>query len=156
MKNIDASLIKSSAKFENFTGLNDEQIIEKYEKLLVERENEVKEISFQMGVVNEKYFDGLDKIKNLQKENEELENKIKKKEKMVNAEINNKQIMNERINALTKENNELRKLKNNITKKNDPLFNLAQNEKKTIAQKMKEQKNNVLASEEIKYEPLFK
>ena len=75
---------------------------------------------------------------------------------MVNAEINNKQIMNERINALTKENNELRKLKNNITKKNDPLFNLAQNEKKTIAQKMKEQKNNVLASEEIKYEPLFK
>ena len=59
----DFSLMKSSAKKEDFSGLSEKQILEKYESLLVKREKEVKDISYQMGVVNEKYFDGVEKIK---------------------------------------------------------------------------------------------
>ena len=153
----DSSFIKSSAKKEDFTGLSEKQIIEKFEKLLVEREKEVKEISFQMGVINEKYFDGLEKIKTLQKENEDLEVKINKTNKLINNEIDSKKIMNEKILELTKENIELRKKRNEIIGKNDPLLSLAQNEKKLIQKKMKDEKNNFngLASEEIKYQPLF-
>ena len=105
----DFSSIKSSAKNEDFTGLSEKQILEKYEELLLKREKEVKDISYQMGVVNEKYFDGLDKIKQLEKENEELENKIIKTSKLIENEINSKRIMNAKISELTKENNELRK-----------------------------------------------
>ena len=153
----DTSFIQSSAKKEDFTGLTDKQIIEKYEKLLVEKEKEVRDISYQMGVVNEKYFDGLEKIKILQKENEELENKINKINKLINNEINSKQIMNEKIAELSKQNNELRKQRNNIIGKNDPLLSLAEKEKQNIQKKMKDEKGDFkgLASEAIKYQPLF-
>ena len=154
----DPTLIKSSAKKEDFTGLSEKQIIEKYEKLLFEKEKEVREVTFQMGVVNEKYFDGLEKIKTLQKENEELEIKINKINKLIKNEMNSKQIMNEKIAELTKQNNELRKQRNNMFGKSDPLLALAESEKKTIEKKMKDEKNNDfkgLASEKIKYKPLF-
>ena len=152
----DFSLIKSSAKNEDFSGLSEKQIIEKYESLLVKRENEVKEMSYQMGVVNEKYFDGLEKIKELKKENESLENKINKIKKLIEEEINSKQIMNEKISELNKENNELRKQRNNIIGKPDPLMMMAETEKKDIEKKMKDQNEfKGLASEEIKYQPLF-
>ena len=79
-------LIRSSAKNEDFSGLSEKQILEKYESLLVKREKEVKDISYQMGVVNEKYFDGVEKIKELEKENEDLENKIIKISKLIENE----------------------------------------------------------------------
>ena len=152
----DFSSIKSSAKNEDFNGLSEKQILEKYEALLVKREKEVKDMSYQMGVVNEKYFDGLEKIKQLEKENEELENKINKTVKLIENEKSNKKIMNERISELTKENNELRKQRNNIIGKPDPLMMMAETEKKDIEKKMKDQNEfKGLASEEIKYQPLF-
>ena len=152
----DFSSIKSSAKNEDFSGLSEKQILEKYEALLVKREKEVKDMSYQMGVVNEKYFDGLEKIKQLEKENEELENKINKTDKLNENEKSNKKIMNERISELTKENNELRKQRNNIIGKPDPLMMMAETEKKDIEKKMKDQNEfKGLASEEIKYQPLF-
>ena len=152
----DFSVIKSSAKNEDFNGLSEKQILEKYEALLVKREKEVKDMSYQMGVVNEKYFDGLEKIKQLEKENEELDNKINKIVKLIENEKSNKKIMNERISELTKENNELRKQRNNIIGKPDPLMMMAETEKKDIEKKMKDQnKFKGLASEEIKYQPLF-
>ena len=126
----DFSSIKSSAKNEDFNGLSEKQILEKYEALLVKRENEVKEISYQLGSVNEKYFDGIEKIKQLQKENEDLENKIIKISKSIEEEKNSKKIMNEKISELTKENNELRKQRNNIIGKPDPLMTMAESEKK--------------------------
>ena len=152
----DFSSIKSSAKNEDFSGLSEKQILEKYEALLVKREKEVKDMSYQMGVVNEKYFDGLEKIKQLEKENEELDNKINKIVKLIENEKSNKKIMNERISELTKENNELRKQRNNIIGKPDPLMIMAETEKKDIEKKMKDQNQfKGLASEEIKYQPLF-
>ena len=152
----DFSSIKSSARNEDFSGLSEKQIIEKYEALLVKREKEVKDISYQMGVVNEKYFDGLEKIKQLKKENDELDNKIIKITKLIENEKINKKIMNERISELTRENNELRKQRNNIIGKPDPLMTMAESEKKDIEKKMKDQKQfKGLASEEIKYQPLF-
>ena len=152
----DFSSIKSSAKNEDFNGLSEKQILEKYEALLVKREKEVKDMSYQMGVVNEKYFDGLEKIKQLEKENEELDNKINKIVKLIENEKSNKKIMNERISELTKENNELRKQRNNIIGKPDPLMIMAETEKKDIEKKMKDQNQfKGLASEEIKYQPLF-
>ena len=152
----DFSSIKSSAKNEDFNGLSEKQILEKYEALLVKRDKEVKDMSYQMGVVNEKYFDGLEKIKQLEKENEELDNKINKIVKLIENEKSNKKIMNERISELTKENNELRKQRNNIIGKPDPLMMMAETEKKDIEKKMKDQNQfKGLASEEIKYQPLF-
>ena len=152
----DFSSIKSSAKNEDFNGLSEKQILEKYEALLVKREKEVKDMSYQMGVVNEKYFDGLEKIKQLEKENEELDNKINKIVKLIENEKSNKKIMNERISELTRENNELRKQRNNIIGKPDPLMIMAETEKKDIEKKMKDQNQfKGLASEEIKYQPLF-
>ena len=152
----DFSSIKSSAKNEDFNGLSEKQILEKYEALLVKREKEVKDMSYQMVVVNEKYFDGLEKIKQLEKENEELDNKINKIVKLIENEKSNKKIMNERISELTKENNELRKQRNNIIGKPDPLMMMAETEKKDIEKKMKDQNQfKGLASEEIKYQPLF-
>ena len=149
--------INSSAKNEDFKGLTEKQIIEKYENLLFKREKEVQEISYQMGVVNEKYFEGIEKIESLKKENDELENKIKKINKLIETEKNNKQIMNDKITELTKKNIELRKQRNNLIGKNDPLIVSAENEKKIIKQKMKDEKNHFkgLASEQIKYQPLF-
>ena len=152
----DFSSIKSSAKNEDFNGLSEKQILEKYEALLVKREKEVKDMSYQMGVVNEKYFDGLEKIKQLEKENEELDNKINKIVKLIENEKSNKKIMNERISELTKENNELRKQRNNIIGKHDPLMTMVESEKKDIEKKMKDNNNfKRLASEDIKYQPLF-
>ena len=152
----DFSSIKSSAKNEDFNGLSEKQILEKYEALLVKRENEVKDISYQLGSVNEKYFDGIEKIKQLQKENEDLENKIIKISKLIDEEKNSKKIMNEKISELTKENNDLRKQRNNIIGKPEPLMIMAETEKKDIEKKMKDQKQfKGLASEEIKYQPLF-
>ena len=152
----DFSLIKSSAKKEDFSGLSEKQILEKYEALLVKREKEVKDISYQMGTINEKYFDGLEKIKQLEKENDELENKIIKSSKLIEEEKNSKKIMNEKISELTKENTELRKQRNNIIGKQDPLMASAENEKKDIEKKMNDENQfKGLASEEIKYQPLF-
>ncbi len=153
----DTSFLQSSAKNEDFSGLTEKQVIEKFEKLLVEKEKEVTEIARHVGEANEKYFNGLENIKKLQEENEELEKKINKINKLINNEVNSKQIMNEKISALTKENVELRKQRNNIIGKNDPLLALAENKKKNIQKKMKDEKNNFsgLASEEIKYQPLF-
>ena len=149
-------LIRSSAKNEDFSGLSEKQILEKYESLLVKREKEVKDISYQMGVVNEKYFDGVEKIKELEKENEDLENKIIKISKLIENEKKSKKIMNAKISELTKENNELRKQRNNIIGKPDPLMSMAETEKKDIEKKMKDQDQfKGLASEEIKYQPLF-
>ena len=149
-------LIRSSAKNEDFSGLSEKQILEKYESLLVKREKEVKDISYQMGVVNEKYFDGVEKIKELEKENEDLENKIIKISKLIENEKKSKKIMNAKISELTKENNELRKQRNNIIGKPDPLMAMAETEKKDIEKKMKDQDQfKGLASEEIKYQPLF-
>ena len=150
------SSIRSSAKNEDFSGLSEKQILEKYESLLVKREKEVKDISYQMGVVNEKYFDGVEKIKELEKENEDLENKIIKISKLIENEKKSKKIMNSKISELTKENNELRKQRNNIIGKPDPLMAMAETEKKDIEKKMKDQDQfKGLASEEIKYQPLF-
>ena len=152
----DFSSIRSSAKNEDFSGLSEKQILEKYEALLVKREKEVKDISYQMGTINEKYFDGLEKIKQLEKENDELENKIIKSSKLIEEEKNRKKIMNEKISELTKENTELRKQRNNIIGKHDPLMASAENEKKDIEKKMNDENQfKGLASEEIKYQPLF-
>jgi hypothetical protein len=65
--------------------------------------------------------------------------------------------MNEKIAELSKQNNELRKQRNNLIGKNDPLLALAEKEKQNIQKKMKDEKNDFkgLASEEIKYQPLF-
>ena len=149
-------IIKMILKNEDFSGLSEKQILEKYESLLVKREKEVKDISYQMGVVNEKYFDGVEKIKELEKENEDLENKIIKISKLIENEKKSKKIMNAKISELTKENNELRKQRNNIIGKPDPLMAMAETEKKDIEKKMKDQDQfKGLASEEIKYQPLF-
>ena len=152
----DKSLIKSSAKKEDFSNLSDNEIIEKYEKLLLAREKDIKEISYQMGVVNEKYFNEQEKLNKLCEENEQLRNKINKINKLIDNEIKDKQVMNNKISELTKQNIELRKQRNNLSGKSDPLLSLAEKEKQNIENKLKDEKNfKGLASDSIKYQPLF-
>lgn len=84
------------------------QTIKDLEKILCEKEDEVKEMSLQMGLSNEKYFSNLDKIEELKKENLKLTNIIVKKKEILKQETNNIEIMKEKIDNLISENNSLK------------------------------------------------
>ena len=48
--------LSSSMRYINLEGLNKEQIIDKYEQLLCQREKHYKELVLQMGETNQKYI----------------------------------------------------------------------------------------------------
>lgn len=46
--------IQSSLKYFDFEGMSKEQIIEKYEETLCQREKQIRDIAFEIGIINEK------------------------------------------------------------------------------------------------------
>ena len=115
-----------------------------YDNLLYKKETEVRELSAQMGLANEKYFNTVEKMHELNAENESLKTKIIKQEETLKCEVKNMEIMRERIEKVTEENKELRKKVNGkLNGENERLKDKVEN-------------NNELLSENIKYEPLFK
>ncbi len=46
--------IQSSLKFFNFEGMDKDKIIEKYEETLCQREKQIRDIAYEIGVINEK------------------------------------------------------------------------------------------------------
>ena len=65
MSNIDVTSIinriSSSMKYQDLSDLSCDQIIHKYENLLTDRERQTRELSYEFGLLNEKYFNTVKK-----------------------------------------------------------------------------------------------
>ena len=99
----------SSIKNLDFSGMTDEQIIEKYENVLVARENQLEELSSKVGKMNETLLLYSEKYNTLEENNKELKNKLSKKEEQLNIELNSKEIMFIQLEKKENENEELKK-----------------------------------------------
>ena len=130
----------SSIKNLDFSGMTDEQIIEKYENVLVARENQLEELSSKVGKMNETLLLYTEKYKSLEENNKELKNNLSKKEEQLNIELNSKEIMfielekkESEYEELKKEFDELIELskENNIELPDDILENENEEKEKT-------------------------
>ena len=83
----------SSLKNFNFEGMTTEEIINKYESVLSNRENQLLSLTIEIGNANSEINKLTDEIEKYDKENEVLLNKINKIEKNIAQELNNKDIM---------------------------------------------------------------
>ena len=137
-------------KYENLTNLNEDEIINKYEHLLTEREKQIRDLSYQFGKLNSQLFDNEEKINILNKEMIDLDKNYNKTTKNLTMEVENIQILKLQIVQYEKENKELRqkvqmKLSNDSGKKrgNSSEHNIGQKE------------SQKLLSENIDYIPVF-
>ena len=87
----------SSLKNFNFEGMTTEEIINKYESVLSTREKQILDLTVEIGNSNSEINKLTDEIEKYDKENEVLLNKINKIEKNISQELNNKEIMFERL-----------------------------------------------------------
>ncbi len=139
-------------KYENLTGLNEDEIINKYEHLLTEREKQIRDLSYKFGKLNSQLIDNEEKIKTINSELIDLDKNYNKTIKNLKMEVDNIQILKKQIEQYEKENMELRvkvKMKlSNYDGKEQKGNNLEKNkEKLTPSQK--------LLSENIDYIPVF-
>ncbi len=146
------SKIQSSMKYENLTNLNEDEIINKYEHLLTEREKQIRDLSYKFGKLNSQLIDNEEKIKTINSELIDLDKNYNKTIKNLKMEVDNIQILKKQIEQYEKENMELRvkvKMKlSNFNGKEQKENNLENNkEKLTPGQK--------LLSENIDYIPVF-
>ena len=146
------SKIQSSMKYENLTGLNEDEIINKYEHLLTEREKQIRDLSYKFGKLNSQLIDNEEKIKTINSELIDLDKSYNKTVKNLKMEVDNIQVLQKQIEQYEKENMELRvkvKMKlSNYDGKEQKGNNLEKNkEKLTPSQK--------LLSENIDYIPVF-
>ena len=146
------SKIQSSMKYENLTGLNEDEIINKYEHLLTEREKQIRDLSYKFGKLNSQLIDNEEKIKTINSELIDLDKSYNKTVKNLKMEVDNIQVLQKQIEQYEKENMELRvkvKMKlSNYDGKEIKGNNLEKNkEKLTPSQK--------LLSENIDYIPVF-
>jgi chromosome segregation ATPase len=146
------SKIQSSMKYENLTNLNEDEIINKYEHLLTEREKQIRDLSYKFGKLNSQLIDNEEKIKTINSELIDLDKNYNKTIKNLKMEVDNIQILKKQIEQYEKENMELRvkvRMKlSNYDGKEQKGNNLEKNkEKLTPSQK--------LLSENIDYIPVF-
>jgi len=144
------SQIQSSMKYENLSGLTEDEIINKYEHLLTEREKQIRDLSYQFGKLNSQLIDNEEKINIINKEMIDLDKNYNKTTKNLSMEVENIQILKNQISQYEKENKELRqkvqmKLSNDSGKKrgNSSEHNIGQKE------------SQKLLSENIDYIPVF-
>ena len=139
-------------KYENLTNLNEDEIKNKYEHLLTEREKQIRDLSYKFGKLNSQLIDNEEKIKTINSELIDLDKNYNKTIKNLKMEVDNIQILKKQIEQYEKENMELRvkvKMKlSNFNGKEQKENNLENNkEKLTPGQK--------LLSENIDYIPVF-
>ena len=144
--------IQSSMKYENLSGLNEDEIIDKYEHLLTEREKQIRDLSYKFGKLNSQLIDNEEKINTINSELIDLDKNYNKTIKNLKMEVENIQILKKQIEQYEKENMELRekvKIKlSNFDGKKKKKNNIKKNkEKLTPSQK--------LLSENIDYIPVF-
>ena len=87
----------SSLKNYNFEGMTTEEIINKYESVLSTREQQILDLTIEIGNANSQINKLSDEIETYDKENAILLNKIQKIEKNIIQELNNKEIMFARL-----------------------------------------------------------
>ena len=102
------SQIQSSMKYENLSGLTEDEIINKYEHLLTEREKQIRDLSYQFGKLNSQLIDNEEKINIINKEMIDLDKNYNKTTKNLSMEVENIQILKNQISQYEKENKELR------------------------------------------------
>ena len=136
------SQIQSSMKYENLSGLTEDEIINKYEQ--------IRDLSYQFGKLNSQLIDNEEKINIINKEMIDLDKNYNKTTKNLSMEVENIQILKNQISQYEKENKELRqkvqmKLSNDSGKKrgNSSEHNNGQKE------------SQKLLSENIDYIPVF-
>ena len=139
-------------KYENLSGLNEDEIINKYEHLLTEREKQIRDLSYKFGKLNSQLIDNEEKIKTINSELIDLDKSYNKTVKNLKMEVDNIQVLQKQIEQYEKENMELRekvKIKlSNFDGKEQKGNNIEKNkEKLTPTQK--------LLSENIDYIPVF-
>jgi hypothetical protein len=103
-------------KYINLEGLTPLQIIQKYEELLLQRENIIKQLSNQLNDSQQKYIEVSETIDLLTTKNKELNEKKLKLDKTLNQQRTDKDLLFIKLNNLISEND---KLKNLITGKKE-------------------------------------
>ena len=151
--------IQSSLKNINFDELTAEQIIKKYEQVLHSRENQLFELSAEVGKVNQKLENLRTRHENCIVKNNELKTKLQKKETLLKQELDNKEIMFMQLTKKEKELDEVEQkideIKKKKNQKNEKDKNDEKNEKKesdslrTSVQSMNDSKIMELANKVI-------
>ncbi len=109
--------IQSSLKYYNFEGMDKDKIIEKYEEVVCQREKQIRELAYEIGVLNEKLenvnllriliLKSYERNKIIEDENQNLNSKLLKKNTLLEQELTNKDIMFIKLNNLQNENDKL-------------------------------------------------
>jgi len=105
----------SCLKHFDFTSFSKDEIINKYEEVLEGRENQVTDLSLELGKTQEKLENFEEKIKLLEEENVKLQALLKKKDFFLNEELKSKEIIFMRLQDKENECDQLKaKLQQNI------------------------------------------
>lgn len=98
----------SCLKTFDFTTFTTDEIINKYEEVLEGRENQVTDLSLELGKTQEKLESYEEKIKILEEENAKLHALLKKKDFFLNEELKSKEIIFMRLQDKENECDELK------------------------------------------------
>ena len=140
--------MNSSMKYINLEGLTPLQIIQKYEELLLQRENIIKLLSNQLNDSQQKYIEVSETIDLLTTKNKELNEEKLKLDKTLNQQRTDKDILFIKLNNLISEND---KLKNLIQgKKENKVPSPAQKEKDKNKDTHKRENKNTINNNESK------
>ena len=140
--------MNSSMKYINLEGLTPLQIIQKYEELLLQRENIIKQLSNQLNDSQQKYIEVSETIDLLTTKNKELNEKKLKLDKTLNQQRTDKDLLFIKLNNLISEND---KLKNLITgKKETKVPSPAQKGKDKNKDTQKRESKNTINNNESK------
>jgi len=102
--------MNSSMKYINLEGLTPLQIIQKYEELLLQRENIIKLLSNQLNDSQQKYIEVSETIDLLTTKNKELNEEKLKLDKTLNQQRTDKDLLFIKLNNLISENDKLKNL----------------------------------------------
>jgi chromosome segregation ATPase len=108
--------VHSSLKNFNFKGWTADKIVEKYESVLVTRENQVTDLALEIGTISDKFNSLQDQYSLLKNDYLILEDKLQKKEKLLQQELNSKEIMFIRLRKAEADYEELNKKYENLVK----------------------------------------
>ena len=139
-ENYNNEIKSSSLKNEQLNSLTAEEIIKKYEKVLASRENQVAELSCEIGKIHQK----LDNLKNTYdnriEKNKEYKTTLAEKEELIKKELNNKEILFMQLTHKEQECDEIKKKIDDYKKDKKGKKNDKKNEKEKVEKKVEEKK----------------
>ena len=139
-ENYNNEIKSSSLKNEQLNSLTAEEIIKKYEKVLASRENQVSELSCEIGKVHQK----LENLKNTHEDciekNKEYKTTLSEKEELLKKELNNKEILFMQLTHKEQECDEIKKKIDDYKKDKKGKKNDKKNEKEKVEKKVEEKK----------------